>query len=361
MGLLMKMDVKLLCFFVLTSALLSNNNAIAKPILLIQACCVASEKFRTICPNMDTEFLMQQIRASLAQKLDKNDQIDETVVLELVGQVIANNAPSATQTQKPYPQAEIKKTSTSPQTQEISVKKQSKIGALSAYIAKHASCLSHQLIQWIKSWWALTSLSTAHNDIRMIPEVIIDTHDYGICYPVPAQLKHVQHLIVTQQKGPACGYHSILNICALQELIKTKQSITSQKINEKVEEKKNLIQPKFITNDEIIKLIKESNLNLSDVYLMDARDANKLTFLENLHFNVHNPTQAMTAYNTMIKNIKSGIQKYAYFICNIGMHWVIAAYVNGKILYADSQNTPIKEKYITYYLLRNLSDLLNLA
>jgi len=196
---------------------------------------------------------------------------------------------------------------------------------------------------------------------------------YGDTILVPADLKHVVHLKVTQQNGAACGWHSLFNTWAIQQLIREGKPITSQAVTEKATQKAQFIRrvpednkvgsTRLSLELEIGDIIHHNtalDLNLENTFFMQYSIANKeindtITSISLLPSGEHN-----TKLTTIMGLMRDHAINHISFICNTGSHWVIAVYSNRTLFYADSTNNNLVSGSRAYNVVKELSTKLGL-
>ncbi|MCX5921790.1 MAG: hypothetical protein NTX86_00460 [Candidatus Dependentiae bacterium] len=180
-------------------------------------------------------------------------------------------------------------------------------------------------------------------------------------------LNFTKQIEVPQQKGSSCGYHAMSYVRAIQVLHATQQELTKDTIVKEAQEMADLIQLTDIGYDQIIAYNNQYKLfDGSNVYIVDYdQKTKKAVFLCDLNDNgLTGKTKAKELQNRLeaIKN-----KQEAYFICNTGGHWVMAAYVDGEIIYIDSMNQALSSDgktpligNIAYNILSELTELIGL-
>lgn len=174
-----------------------------------------------------------------------------------------------------------------------------------------------------------------------------------------AQKDSVQQPTVTQleakpQVGPSCGYHTIINIWAIQQLLATNTALTVQSIQQKAYEKRDLIKPNYLSQSQIMALASREQLDVrGNVYF--------ITFAENAVKIAGITESTQRDIDSCIKNIKDKKGGHAYFICNTGGHWVCIAVIQQKnkdaeIAYLDSLNHILNGQSVAFKIIAGLKD-----
>lgn len=175
--------------------------------------------------------------------------------------------------------------------------------------------------------------------------------EFGQCHEIPKELqgKGIEYLSVAQQKAASCGYHSVANAWAIENLLRNKKKITGAAIDQ---EKGDMSGTSAITDDIILNQANE--LAVENLYVMG--------YDPEMHF-IGFSRGTLYRFYEVFEKLKNKSLQYAFFVCHTGgFHWFLVAIIrvdgNLKILCIDSLNTPMKVNDARYQWLEYFYNLI---